>query len=112
MKATTSIAAGFLSAFGATACCVGPLLLVTAGFGGAWAARLGSLEPLQPLFIASTLLFMGFAFHGLYVRPRQCAPGEACALPAVLRRHRAAFWSIAFAIAMMALFPLVADRFY
>lgn len=112
MKAATSLTAGILSAFGATACCVGPLLLVTAGFGGVWAARLVALAPLQPLFITATLVFMGFAFHRLYVRPRQCAPGEACAVPAVLRRQRAAFWVVAVLIAAMVLFPFVADRSY
>ena len=112
MKTQASLAAGVLAAIGATACCFGPLLLVTLGFGGAWAARMRGLEVLQPFFVVLTLGFMGFAFHQLYIAPRTCAPGEACELPHVLRRQRVAFWIIAAIIAFMGAFPLFADYFY
>jgi len=111
-SARGSLAAGVLAAFGASACCFGPLALVTVGFGGAWAARLRSLEPLQPVFIALTVLFLGIAFHWLYIRPRRCAPGEVCAAPAVLRRQRALFWLVTLAAAAMLSFPLYAPVFY
>ena len=103
---------GLLAAFGASACCAGPLLLVTLGFGGAWAARLRALEPLQPLFAAATLFLVGWAFYRLYIAPRRCAPGEACALPAVLRRQRIVFWFTVILIAALLLFPLAAPLFY
>lgn len=112
MKTQATLAAGILSAIGATACCFGPLLVVTLGFGGAWAARMKGLEPLQPMFVAFTAAFMGFAFHRLYIRPRKCAPGEACEVPQVLRRQRIAFWIVLVAILTMATFPLFADYFY
>ena len=70
------------------------------------------LEPFQPFFVALTLGFMAFAFHRLYVRPRRCAPCEACELPQVLHRQRIAFWIVAIAILFMATFPLFADYFY
>jgi len=112
MKTQASLAGGVLSAIGATACCFGPLLLVALGFGGAWAARLQALTPLEPAFYALTLGFMGFAFHRLYIRPRRCVPGEVCEAPHVLRRQRAVFWIVAVAIVAMALFPLYASWFY
>jgi mercuric ion transport protein len=112
MKTQASLAAGFLGAIGATACCFGPLLVITLGLGGVWAARMKELEPLQPIFVALTVGFMGFAFHRLYVRPKRCAPGEACELPQVLQRQRMVFWIVAAAVAMMAVFPLFADYFY
>ena len=101
-----------LSAIGATACCAGPLLVVTLGFGGAWAAGMKQLEPLQPVFAALTFGFMAFAFHRLYIRPRNCAPGETCESPHVLRRQRVAFWIVAAAILVMAAFPFFAEYFY
>ena len=112
MKTQASLAAGVLSAIGATACCFGPLLLVTLGLGGAWAARMQGLAAFQPVFVGLTLLFMGFAFHHLYVRPRRCAPGEVCEVPQVLRRQRVAFWVVVAAIAAMAAFPLFSAYLY
>ena len=70
------------------------------------------LAVLQPVFIGLTLLFVGFAFHRLYLRPRQCAPGEACEAPNVLRRQRIAFWLVIALIAAIATFPLFAEYFY
>lgn len=99
------LAGGVLAAFGASACCAGPLLLVTLGAGGAWVARLRALEPLQPLFLLLALLFVGWAFYRLYIAPRRCTPGQVCAAPAVLRRQRALFWLSLAAIAALLLFP-------
>ena len=112
MKTPASLAAGVLAAVGATACCFGPLLVITLGLGGAWAANMKGLEPFQPVFLVLTLGFMGFAFHRLYVRPKRCAPGQACELPHVLRRQRLAFWIAGAIIAIMAAFPLFANYFY
>jgi len=112
MKTQASLAAGVLAAIGATACCFGPLLLVTLGFGGAWAARLQGLASLQPAFVGLTLIFMGFAFHRLYIKPRQCAPGEVCEVPQVLHRQRIAFWIVVALIAVMMTFPLFSDFLY
>ena len=112
VKTRATLAAGVLAAIGATACCFGPLLVVTLGFGGAWAARMKGLEPLQPIFIVLTVAFMGFAFHRLFIRSKQCAPGEWCERPEVLKRQRIAFWIVALAIVFMATFPLFADYFY
>ena len=112
VKTQASLAAGILSAIGASACCFGPLLLVTLGFGGAWAARLGRLTPLQPYFVGLTALFMGFAFHQLYIRPRHCAPGAVCEVPQVLRRQRIAFWIVLALIVTMTSLPFFASYFY
>ena len=109
MKTHASLAAGVLAAIGATACCFGPLLLVTLGFSGAWAAGLRSLAPLQPVFAGLTALFVGWAFHRLYIRPRHCAPGEVCEVPQVLRRQRVLFWFVVAVIAAMVLFPMFSD---
>ncbi len=107
-----AVIAGLLAALGATACCFGPLLLVTLGLSGAWVASLRSLEAYQPAFAALTLAFVGLAFYRLYIRPRQCAPGDVCAVPAVLKRQRLIFWTVVFLIAAMFAFPLFAPLLY
>jgi mercuric ion transport protein len=111
MRTQASLAAGVLAAAGATACCFGPLLLVTLGIGGAWAARMQGLATFQPFFVGLTLLFMGYAFQRLYIK-RRCAPGEVCEAPHVLRRQRIAFWIVVAVIAVMAAFPLFSDYLY
>ncbi|MBL8517603.1 MAG: mercury transporter MerT [Betaproteobacteria bacterium] len=108
----SSLAGTLLAAFGAAACCVGPLLLVMTGIGGAWAASLRSLEPLQPAFAAITLGCLGWAFYRLYLQHEACAPGEACAAPQVRRNQRVLLWIVAIMAVAMLAFPLYAPIFY
>jgi mercuric ion transport protein len=116
MNETTStrlpIITGLLAAFGASACCVGPLVLVTLGLSGAWISGLHALEPLQPLFIAVAIGFLLLAFYRLYIKPRRCEPGQACAIPAVLRKQRIAFWVAVVSVKALLLFPFYAHWFY
>ena len=107
-NARAPLLGGVLAAFGASACCAGPLLLVMLGAGGAWAARLRLLEPLQPLFLAAALLLLALAFYRLYIAPRRCAPAQACAVPAGLRRQRIVFWGTVVLIKALLLFPFAA----
>jgi len=87
-----SIAAGVLAAFGASTCCVLPLVLVSIGLGGAWIAQLREMERFFPLFVGIALAAFAYAFYRLYLRPAPCAPGEVCAVPVTRRRQRIAFW--------------------
>lgn len=109
-SAVAPIAAGVLSAVGASACCAGPLVLVALGLGGAWVSGLRALEPLFPFFVAVAVGAFGFAFWRLYVAPRRCAPEVACASPKVLRRQRIAFWATLILAKAMILFPFYAPR--
>lgn len=43
-----ALLAGGLAALLASTCCLGPLVLVTLGFSGAWIGNLTALEPLPP----------------------------------------------------------------
>lgn len=92
-------------ALGASACCVGPLVLVALGLGGAWASGLRSLEPLYPIFLAFAIGAFVFAFWRLYVAPRRCAPAAACAAAPVSKRQRIAFWISLIAAKAILLFP-------
>lgn len=108
----TSLVGGLLAAFGATACCFGPLAFVVLGIGGVWAGRLQRLEAYAPYFYALTLLFIGIAFHRLYVRPRRCSEGEICGLPDVLGRQRIMFWVVVALVVLMVAAPVLAPLFY
>jgi len=106
-----SLVAGVLAAIGASVCCVGPLVLLVLGIGGAWIANLTALEPLRPWFIAATLLFLGLAFRRLYLQPQVCEPGTACAEPLVLKRQRLIFWVVAMALLALLSVPWLAPLF-
>ena len=43
-------AGGVVGAFLASACCIGPLVLLTLGISGAWIGNLTALEPYKPIF--------------------------------------------------------------
>jgi mercuric ion transport protein len=106
-----SLVAGVLAAIGASVCCVGPLVLLALGIGGAWIAHLTALEPLRPWFIAATLLFLGLAFRRLYQQPEVCEPGAVCAEPVVLKRQRQIFWTVALALFALLSVPWLAPLF-
>ena len=111
-KARGSLLAGALAAVGASVCCVGPLVLLTLGIGGAWISNLTALEPLRPWFIAATLLFLGLAFRRLYLIPQVCEPGTPCADPRTVVRQRLIFWLVTVAVAALLAVPLAAPLFY
>ncbi len=103
-----SLFAGVVAAIGASVCCVGPLVLLMLGIGGAWVANLTALEPLRPWLIGATLLFLGLAFRRLYLQPQVCEPGTACAEPIVLTRQRWIFWIVAVVLLALLSVPWLA----
>lgn len=108
----TALIAGAITALGASACCIGPLALMTFGIGGAWGGRLTALEPYRPFFIVLTLLLLGLVFRKLYLLPRVCAPGTPCAEPRTVQRQRIMFWVVAGVITGLLTVPSLASRLY
>jgi mercuric ion transport protein len=102
------LAAGILAAIGASACCVGPLVLLALGVSGAWIA----LEPYRPIFIGLTLLFLVGAFHRIYLARRVCTPGSVCADPRTLNRRRLVFWIVTVLVLGLIAIPWLAPLFY
>ena len=106
------LAASICAALGASICCIGPLVLLALGVSGAWISSLTALETYRPFFIGLTLLFLGFAFHRLYLAPRVCTPGSACANPEMLKRQRLAFWIVTVVMILLLALPWFAPLFY
>jgi len=100
-----------LAAIGASVCCVGPLLLISLGIGGAWMSALTSMETVRPYFIILTLIFIGLGYRKLYLIPESCKEGEACAVPEVKQKQRMIFWSGSALILLLLGFPWVAPFF-
>jgi mercuric ion transport protein len=103
---------GGLAAILASACCLGPLVLVVLGLSGAWIGNLTLLEPYRPFFIAGALVALFFAARQIFRPAQACEPGEVCAVPQTRRVYKILF-VIASALVVVALvYPYVAKFFY
>jgi mercuric ion transport protein len=103
---------GGLAAILASTCCLGPLILVTLGFSGAWIGNLTVLEPYRPIFIGAALVAMFFAWRCIFRPVQACKPDEVCAIPQVRTTYKLIFWIVA-ALVLIALgFPFVVPFFY
>ena len=105
---SVALTAGGIAALLAGACCVAPLVLVSAGLGGAWLANFQLLEPYRPLFIGIALAALGFAGWRIFRPVAECAPGEVCAVPGVRRGFRIGFRIVAALLLTMLGFPYFA----
>jgi mercuric ion transport protein len=100
-----SLIAGVIAGITASACCLGPLVLLMLGISGSWIGNLTALEPYRPIFIGVTLVFLGLAFRRLYLVPQSCARDAPCAAPDNLRKQRIIFWLVTGVVALMVAFP-------
>lgn len=107
-----TLLAGGLAALLASTCCLGPLVLITLGFSGAWISKLTVLEPYQPIFIGAAVVALFFAGKRIWRPVAQCAPGEVCALPRVRRAYQLLFVGVCALVLMALVFPLIAPWFY
>jgi len=112
MTTKGALFAGVMAALGASVCCLGPLVLLALGVGGAWVGNLTMMEPYRPIFVGVTLLFLGLAFRNLYRAPRVCAPGKSCDAPQSLKRQRFTFWSVTVLLLGLLAVPWFAPLFY
>jgi len=98
-----------VAGIGASACCIGPLLLLSLGLGGAWVGNLTAMEPYSGYFTAITFVILAVVFHKLYVATKQCDEGEACGNPKILENQRIIFWVVSIILIAMMSFPYYAD---
>ncbi len=106
-----ALATGILAGLLASACCLGPLLLLLLGVSGAWISTLGRLEPYRPLFIAVALLALMMAGRRIW-RPAACTPGDVCARRVVSRAYKLVFLTVALLVLLALVFPFIAHWFY
>ena len=107
-----SLALGALAALLASACCLGPLVLVLLGVSGAWISNLTRLEPYRPVFLGAALIALFFAWRRIFRPAWPCTPGEVCAIPRVRSTYKVIFWCVAALILVAFAFPYAARLFY
>ncbi len=111
-NAKIALAGGVLASIGASACCVGPLLLLSLGIGGAWIGNLTVLERYRPVFIVLVLLFLGLAYRTLYLLPQKCDSEAECAADRTKRAQRLIFWIVAPLLLGLVAAPWLMPLFY
>ena len=111
-KSSAALFAGAVAAIAASACCLGPLLLVSIGLGGAWISKLQVLEPYRPLSIGIALIALLLAYRRIYRPVAECAPGDICAMPRANRIYKILFWVVALLVLVALGFPYVVPLFY
>ncbi len=109
---TSSLAAGGIAAILASPCCLGPLLLVSVGLGGAWVSNLTALEPFRPWFLGTALVALFFAYRRIFRPAATCQPDKRCAGPAMRRGYKIIFWVVAALVVVGFTFPYAAPLFY
>lgn len=105
--ATAGIAAIF-----ASACCLGPLILLLLGFSGAWMGNLAALEPYRPFFIGLAVLALLLASRRIWQPVADCQPGVVCARPQVRRSYQWLFGLVVLLVVLAVVFPYIAPFFY
>jgi mercuric ion transport protein len=103
--------AGGLAAILASTCCLGPLVLITLGFSGAWISNLTVLEPYRPIFIGAALVALFLAWRRIWRPATACKPGEVCAVPQVKTTYKLLFWGVAVLVLVALGFPYVLPLF-
>jgi mercuric ion transport protein len=107
-----ALALGGLAAILASACCLGPLVLVLLGFSGAWIGNLTVLEPYRPIFIVVAVALLWFAYRRIFRPVSACKPGELCAIPQVRTTYKIIFWVVVALVLVALAFPYVLPLFY
>ena len=102
------MAASIATAFGASVCCIGPIVAVM--FGITSLAALAKYEPLRPIFGGATAVLLAVAFYAAYRRPAEvvCEPGSVCETqgPGRMQKiNRTAVWIATFVAAVVFTFP-------
>ncbi|MDA8328051.1 MAG: mercuric ion transporter MerT [Betaproteobacteria bacterium] len=105
---------GVIAAIAASLCCVGPLVLVMLGIGGAWVSNLARLEPYRPYFLGAAIIALFFAWEKIYRTPvaATCAPGSLCAMSQTNRVYKFLFWVVVLLVVLAIAFPYIAPLFY
>ena len=107
-----SLVAGGIATLLASTCCLGPLVLITLGFSGAWIGKLAAFEPFQSLFIGTACVALFFAGKRIWRPVAQCVPSELCALPRVRRGYQILYVGVCALLLTALVFPFLAPLFY
>ena len=91
-KKTYAVGGLFLAIL-ASMCCIVPFIFLLLGISGAWISYVTVMAPYQPLFIMTSLGFLGAGFWKVYRKPKAaCDEGSFCATPQSDKFAKMALW--------------------
>jgi len=95
-KLNVSLIGGLLAGIATSLCCIGPLVLLSLGFGGAWVSNLVALKSYRPVFIVMALAALVVAYSLVYkpASDQACEEGKVCAVPPTKRLYKGLFWGV------------------
>ena len=99
-----TMVATVLTAVGASACCIGPVVFSLAG-AGALSAASSRLEVLRPAFLALTVVLLGGAFFLTYRRPAESCDVHTPCPPVSNGRNKLMLWVITIVAVALTAFP-------
>ena len=105
MNEKTAAMGSAFAAFVASLCCLGPLLLGSAGLG---AALVATFAPLRPYFLGLSVFLLAAGFYFVYRKPEatQACEDEVCAPQTRPERMaKPLLWLAVVAVAALAFFP-------
>jgi len=109
-RAWVATLGSLLGAGALTACCILPLILVSAGVTGTFIAQMTAFAQYKWITIPVSAAFLAWGFWQVY-RPARCADGS-CAVPLIPRRVMTAIlWGAAALMIVAVVFPYVHDPF-
>ena len=101
-----SLVGGITAGIAASICCVGPLVVLMLGMGGAWVSNLTALEPYRPIFIVVSLVALFYAYRSIFSK-EDCDDGKVCAAPPVRSSYKLMFWLVAAVVVISIASPYV-----
>jgi mercuric ion transport protein len=111
-KSSIPLIGGIIAGIGASLCCVGPLVLLLLGFGGAWVSNLTLLEPYRPLFIGAALIALSIAYSQIFKPKSNCEAGKICAKPQTNRLYKYLFSGVTIITVIAISSPYLIALFY
>jgi mercuric ion transport protein len=107
-----ALLAGAVAALLASACCLGPWLLLALGLSGAWIGGLTAFEPYRPAFSTAALVALLFAWRKVWRSTAACDLGNTCAASRARYVPQVMFCVVAALTAVALGFPVIAPWFY
>lgn len=117
MKTTSSkkgLMGAFIAAAAASVCCIGPLIVIGFGGGGAWASSFSFFEPIRPYLLVLTAGLLAYSFYRIYwkAKTEECEPGAVCADPRTHKINKISLWTVTILVIAMFSVPYLEPSLY